>query len=133
VAASLVRPAWHGSPPHHRPLPAAGVVAPPPPAPSGRNPAVYVGLVYPQTASGDVYPQGVEHLGDGLVGAGDAKFGWAHVRQASQQMLWLQRFLDPVGPGRRVQVTDSVDAGPVDDGYDLLVGRCRYGTGRDRP
>jgi hypothetical protein len=107
-------------------------VAPPPPAPSGGDPAGYLGFVYPQTASGGNYPQGVEHLGDGLVGSGDA-FGWAHVRHDAQQMLWFQRFLDPVGAGRRVQVVDAVDAGPVEDGYDLLIGWCRYGSGKTDP
>src|SRR5207302_718895 len=84
------------------------------------------------------YPAGVDHLGEGLVGAdselGSAEFSWADVRQGGRQMLWLQRFIDPPErASRRVEVVDSVDAGPLGDGYQLLVGRCRQDGGQPDP
>lgn len=94
----------------------------------------FIGLVYPQTSPGEEYPDGVLHLGEGLVVARQwrpdqaASFGWAHVGQGSRQMLWMERFLDPPGTtGRRVEVIDAVETGPVDGGYRLQVDGCRWG------
>jgi len=133
AAGSVVRIGRHHAPTRSAPVAAAGVVSPPPAAPPGGGPPAYVGYLYPQTPSGGEYPLGVVHIGDGLLGPAGAQFGWAEVRSGSVEMLWFQRFLDPVGAGRRVEVVDAADAGPAADGYQLLVGRCRYGTGKLDP
>ena len=49
-------------------------------------------------------------------------------------MLWMQRFLDPPGTrGRRVEVVDAVETGPLDDGYQLRVEGCRWGDAEPDP
>jgi len=108
--------------------------APPPPATVGADVRSFIGLVYPQTSPGEEYPNGVVHLGEGLVVAEHwrpgqaAPFGWAHVGQGARQMLWMERFLDPPGTtGRRVEVLDAVETGPVEGGYRLQVDGCRRG------
>src|SRR5207245_1358685 len=64
------------------------------------------------------------HVGEGIVGRSKS-YGWAHVRQGSHHMLWLQRFVDPAGtPSRRMRIVDAVDLGPVDDGYALQAEGC---------
>jgi len=131
MAASVGRSGGHPGPGDGTQLTQGGSVAVPPPLPTGGEAAGFEGFVYPQTASGDEYPAGVEHLGDGVVEGGG--FSWAHVRQGSRQMLWLQRFVDSAGAERRVEVVDAVVVGPIDDGYDFLVGQCRYRDGNADP
>jgi hypothetical protein len=131
VAASVGRSGEQPGPAARTPLSQGGSVAVPPAPSAGGDVAGFKGFVYPQTASGDEYPAGVEHLGDGVVEGGG--FSWAHVRQGSRQMLWLQRFVDSAGSERQVEVVDAVDVGLLDDGYDFLVGRCRYGNGKPDP
>jgi hypothetical protein len=99
----------------------------------------FVGLHYAQVAAGEEFPAGVLHVGDGLVvdehwrPGQPVSYIWAHVRQASRQMLWFQRVVGQQGPTRTLQVLDAVDMGPVDDGYQLQVESCRQGTGEPDP